>query len=73
MNNLRNHIVRCDTIPERQPGKTDHYLIMMLIELPQAQVTPKPSLELQGNRLGGIQHLPRCQTPKNSYPNGNLR
>ena len=42
-NNLSNYVVRCDAMPEKQPGKTNHYPIATILELTQERVQPKSS------------------------------
>jgi hypothetical protein len=41
-NSLANHVVKCDIMPERQPGKMDHYPIVTILELTQERMTTKP-------------------------------
>ena len=40
---LINHVVKCDVMPERQPGKTDHYPVVTILEITQERMTMQPS------------------------------
>ena len=42
-NSLVNHILKCDTMLERQPGKTDHYPIVTILELAQERMMTNTS------------------------------
>ena len=42
-NSLADCVLRCDTMPERQPGKTDHYPIVTILELEQRRTAMNPS------------------------------
>ena len=42
-NSLVNYVLKCDTMPERQPGKTDHYPIATTLELAQERTTTNTS------------------------------
>ena len=42
-NSLVNHILKCDTMPERQPGKTDHHPIATILELVQERTMTNTS------------------------------
>ena len=36
-------MVKCDVMPERQLGKTDHYPVVTILELTQERMTMQPS------------------------------
>lgn len=40
---LVNHVVKCDVMPERQLGKTNHYPVVTILELTQERMTMQPS------------------------------
>jgi hypothetical protein len=46
-NNITNHVTKCNTMPERQLGKTDHYLIATILELVQERMLPKTSQNIR--------------------------
>jgi len=37
------YVTKCDTMLERQPGKTDHFPIVMILDITQERTLPKPS------------------------------
>ncbi|KAF8233960.1 hypothetical protein L208DRAFT_1552942 [Tricholoma matsutake] len=49
---LVNHVVKCNTIPARQPGKTDHYPIAIILELTQEKAQAKLSLNFRETEWG---------------------
>ena len=36
------HMVKCDVMPERQLGKTDHYPVVTILELMQERTSMQP-------------------------------
>ena len=37
------YMTKCDTMLERQPGKTDHFPIVTILDITQERTLPKPS------------------------------
>ena len=37
------YVTKCDTMLERQPGKTNNFPIVTILDITQERTTPKPS------------------------------
>ena len=45
MDILSEHVIKCNTLPNNQPPRIDHFPMVMVHDLPTQTIVPKPSLD----------------------------